>query len=385
MNLSANDTVFFPSNRSVIKTSGGAAAYYRSEMKKLLPGKFYAYRVGNDGKWSDWYKFRAQCPGDSAFSFIYIGDIQDSINGISGDLYQKAYEKQPDAAFMIFIGDMIERPHDEYWKEWFRSGGPLFKTLPILATPGNHEYYKNLIQKIDPRWLAHFAFPPNGPQMFKGRVCYWDYGDTRFISMDTNGINLYTGIIQRNWLKNVLQQTTKRWKVVMMHHPAYTISRTHDNFLVRWLFSPLFDKYRVDLVLQGHEHGYGRAAYIPDSAFPSKQGPVYLISHDSPKLYDLNFSKDMDQLASNTRMYQLINISHDTLSFRAYTADGALYDDFSLLKNAKGENKIADRIPSGVEERLLPTKDFINRHSRDLGKYNHEMIEWEKLKNRLSP
>jgi hypothetical protein len=386
LDLSApGDTVNFPSKRFVIKSEGGAATYFQSEIKDLKPGQLYSYRAGSEGGWSEWHQFKTQCPGDHSFSFIFIGDIQDSINGTSGELYQKAVNRQPDAGFMIFIGDMIERTHDEYWKEWFRSGGELFKTIPIIATPGNHEYYKGLSQDIDPRWMAHFAFPQNGPASFKGRVCYWDYGNTRFISMDTNAINLYTGFIQRAWLKNILKQTTKRWKVVIMHHPAFTTSRTHDNFLVRWFFKGLFDKYKVDLVLQGHEHGYGRSAYITNSAFPSKQGPVYVISHDSPKLYDLNFSKDMDQLASNTRMYQLINISHDSLSYRAYTADGILYDDFALLKNQNGENKMADLIPSNVEERLLPTKDFIRRHSTEIAKYNREMIDWARIKKRLLP
>jgi 3',5'-cyclic AMP phosphodiesterase CpdA len=202
--------------------------------------------------------------------------------------------------------------------------------------------------------------------------------------MDTNGLNLYTGIIQRNWLKKVLEQTTKRWKVIIMHHPAFTTSRTHDNFLVRWYFKPLFDKYGVDLVLQGHEHGYGRSAYIANSVFPSKQGPVYVISHDSPKLYDVNFSKEMDQLASNTRMYQLINVSHDSLNFKAYTSDGILYDDLALIKNSKGDNKLSDHIPSRIEEKLLPTKDFLKRHSHELARYNHEMMEWEKMKHRIN-
>ena len=385
INLSSHDTVVFPSARSVIKTSGGAAAYFQSAIKNLIPGQSYIYRVENQGLWSEWYPFRTRCPQDSAFSFIYIGDVQDSINGITGDVFQRAWKTDPKADFVVFIGDMIERPHDEYWKEWFRAGGQMFKTVPIIATPGNHEYYKEIIQKIDPRWVAHFAFPQNGPRIFKGRVCYWDYGDTRIISMDTNGLNLLTAQIQRNWLKNVLEQTTKRWKIVIMHHPVYTISRTHDNFLVRWLFKPLFDKYSVDLVLQGHEHGYARAAYIANSAYPAKQGPVYIISQDSPKLYDLNFSKKMDQLASNTQMYQILNITPDSLNLKAYTKDGTLYDDFALNKDGKGENKLVDRIPSNTEERLLPTKDFIDRHSRELKKYNQEMLEWEKEKKRISP
>jgi hypothetical protein len=168
-----------------------------------------------------------------------------------------------------------------------------------------------------------------------------------------------------------------------MHHPAFTTSRTHDNFMVRWLFRSLFDQYKVDLVLEGHEHGYGRSAHIKNSAYPSQQGPVYVISHDSPKLYDLNFSTNMDQLASNTQMYQIINIAPDSLSLQAYTKDGALYDDFTLLKNPQGENKFVDRVPSNVDEHLLPTKDFLTHHSRELGKYNHEKIEWEKSKNKL--
>jgi phosphodiesterase/alkaline phosphatase D-like protein len=216
----------------VIKTNGGVAAYFKSEIKNLHPGLLYAYRVGNEGNWSDWNQFRTRCPGDSAFSLLYIGDIQDSINGKTGEVFRKAWNTDPKAEMVIFIGDMIERPHDEYWKEWFRAGGELFRTVPIIATPGNHEYYKELIQQIDPRWTGHFDFPQNGPKQFLGRVCYWDYGNTRFISMDTNGLNLLTALTQRNWLKKTLENTSSRWKVVMMHHPAFTTSRTHDNFRI---------------------------------------------------------------------------------------------------------------------------------------------------------
>jgi 3',5'-cyclic AMP phosphodiesterase CpdA len=382
-NLSlTKDTIILPSSRRVIKTSGGAAAYYRVGIKDLKSGQKYSYRVGNNGKWSNWYTFKTCSSSDSAYSFIFIGDVQDSINGKSGDLFRKAYASLPDAAFILFIGDMIERPHDEYWKEFFREGGDIFRTIPVVASPGNHEYHKAIIQKIDPRWMAHFSFPQNGPKEFLGRVCYWDYDDTRYISMDTNGMQgISSSLIQRNWLKKVLENTKQRWKVVIMHHPLYSTTRGQDYFIERALFKPLFDKYGVDLVLQGHDHAYGRSAHIPNSAFPEKQGPVYVVTHASPKLYDIKFSKEMDRLGTNTQMYQLISVSKDSICYRAYTFEGTYYDGFTLVKDKAGSNKLIDYAPYNVKENLTPTPDFYRRYSKkEVEKYNEEMKEREKGK-----
>ncbi len=159
-----DDTITLPASRQIIKTQGGAGAYYKVHIKNLLPGQLYDYRVESNRNWSDWYTFKTCSKSDSDYSFVFIGDIQDSINGKTGDILKKAFECQPDAAFFLFIGDMIERPHDEYWNEFFREGGDLFRRIPVIASPGNHEYYKGLVQKIDERWMAHFSFPQNGPE-----------------------------------------------------------------------------------------------------------------------------------------------------------------------------------------------------------------------------
>ena len=136
------DTLLYTSHPNIIKTSGGATAFFKVQLKDLKSGQTYQYRVANGERWSEWYNFKLGSPSDSAYSFIYIGDVQDSINGVAGKLFHKASESRPNAAFLLFIGDMIERPHDAYWGEWFRSGGTLFRTIPVIATPGNHEYYK---------------------------------------------------------------------------------------------------------------------------------------------------------------------------------------------------------------------------------------------------
>ena len=61
--------------------------------------------------------------------------------------------------------------------------------------------------------------------------------------------------------------------------------------MAAWL--PLFEKYDVDLVVQGHDHAYGRGNLnaneqgLPEGAdaATSHTGPVYLVSVAGPKMY----------------------------------------------------------------------------------------------------
>ena len=373
------DTIVYSSSSKIVKTSGGAAAFYKVLIKNLKGGETYQYRVANGSIWSAWNSFKTENKTDSAYSFIYIGDVQDSINGNSGKLFQRAYESRPESAFMLFIGDMIERPHDVYWGEWFRSGGAIFRSIPVIATPGNHEYHKGLIQKLDERWTTHFSFPQNGPPDFLGRACYWDYQNTRFISIDSNGIqSLPSALEQRKWLKSVLENTHQKWIVVVMHHPLYSTSRGRDYFYLRTLFKSLFEKYNVDLVLSGHDHSYGRAMHIPNEEQLNKPGPVYVVTHASPKVYDLKFSAQMDKLASNTAMYQLIDVSKDSIRFGAYTSDGELFDGFTIRKDVAGNRTVTEHAPPNDLNYLRPTKRFLQKNSKkEVEKYNHEMIEWK--------
>ena len=379
----AGDTTLYTSPSKIIKTPGGASAFFRVGIKNLKNGETYQYRVANGRRWSDWYNFKIGSRSDSTYSFIYLGDVQDSINGTAGQLFTKAYESRPNAAFMLFIGDMIERPHDAYWGEVVREGGTLFRTIPVIASPGNHEYYKGLIQKLDERWMAHFSFPQNGPPDFLGRACYWDYQNTRIISLDSNGIQtIPSALEQRRWLKSVLENTHQKWIIVIMHHPLYSTSRGRDYFYLRTLFKSLFDQYNVDLVLAGHDHAYGRAIHIPDPESGNKQGAVYVVTHASPKVYDIGFSGKMDKLATNTQMYQLLDVSRDSIRFEAYTFNGTCFDGFTIHKDSSGNRTVTEHAPKNSAKYLMPTKGFIHQSSKkEMEKYKLEMEEWEKSKN----
>jgi 3',5'-cyclic AMP phosphodiesterase CpdA len=376
------DTVRYQSTPRIIKTMGGASAFFKVGMNNLKPSDSYRYRVANGNRWSEWYSFRMGGQPDSLFSFLFFGDVQDSVNGKIGEIFHKAAESLPNAAFMVFIGDIIERPHNAYWAEWFRAGGKLLKTIPVIATPGNHEFYKGLIQKLDDRWSAHFSIPQNGPPNFRESSCYWDYQNTRFISLDSNGIQtISTALEQRRWLKSVLENTRQRWIIVMIHHSLYSTTRGRNYFYLRTLFKPLFDQFKVDLVLSGHDHVYGRAAHIPNDFDKDKQGPVYVVSHTSPKFYDIGFSRNMDKMATNTAMYQLFDVSRDSVRFRAYTFEGTFFDGFTIKKDAAGNRALTVNSPPNTGEYLKPSERFIRKSSKnEIDGYYHDMEEWKKTK-----
>ena len=167
-----------------------------------------------------------------------------------------------------------------------------------------------------------------------------------------------------------------------MHHPLYSTSRGRDYFYLRTLFKSLFDQYNVDLVLAGHDHAYGRAMHIPNSNLKNKQGAVYVVTHASPKLYDIGFSVKMDKLASNTQMYQLLDVSNDSIKFSAFTFDGSFFDGFTIHKDATGKKTVTDQAPKNSSSFLRPTKGFIKGSSKkEIEKYNQEMERWEKTRN----
>ena len=49
------------------------------------------------------------------------------------------------------------------------------------------------------------------------------------------------------------------WIIVMFHKPIYSSLTSHmQEYIMREKYQPVFDRYGVDIVLQGHNHFYDR-------------------------------------------------------------------------------------------------------------------------------
>ena len=60
------------------------------------------------------------------------------------------------------------------------------------------------------------------------------------------------------WLKQTLSKNPNRWTIVVQHQPIYDVAKGREYDDMRKALAPLYEKYHVDLVLQGHDHAYAR-------------------------------------------------------------------------------------------------------------------------------
>jgi acid phosphatase len=80
-------------------------------------------------------------------------------------------------------------------------------------------------------------------------------GSAQFFALDSN----YMDPEQVKWLDKELSASGARWKLCFFHHPFYSHARKHGSDVdLRQHLEPLFQKYGVDVVLNGHDHVYER-------------------------------------------------------------------------------------------------------------------------------
>lgn len=326
----------------------------------LYPNTLYAYRVGSGDIWSEWFHFKTAKREPAPFSFVYFGDAQNNLLSLWSRTIRAAYAEAPKADFFLHAGDLVNVGNrDSEWSEWFQAGGWVHATIPVIATPGNHEYVRSASGKrqLSNKWRPTFNFPENGPAGFSQTVYYIDYQGARIISLNTNEDRE----AQVPWIKRVLENNPNRWTFVTFHHPLYSTKEGRDNEELREMWKPLFDAYGVDLVLQGHDHTYGRGTNkaIGANTRADGVGPVYVVSVSGPKMYKLTDKAWFDRGAENTQLYQVIDVGDRKLEYRAYTTTGELYDAFDLVKRGDKPNLLIDRKPSSPERRhknTLPKK-----------------------------
>ena len=114
----STDTVRVKAIGEVFESRAGKAAYYRAELKALKAEHTYSYAVKANDALSEWYSFTTSNPKSESFSFLYMGDVQDTINGVANILLKKAISRHPEVEFVAFGGDLIERPTDAYFRDF---------------------------------------------------------------------------------------------------------------------------------------------------------------------------------------------------------------------------------------------------------------------------
>jgi len=340
------------------------AAYHSAVISDLQPRTTYVYRVGNGSKdnnyWSEWFQFTtAGTDMEEPFSFIYFGDAQNNVKSLWSRVIRNSYRQFPHVDFMLHAGDLInDRDANMEWGEWFYAGSFIHATVPSMMTPGNHEYRDGVLSSL---WRPQFTLPENGPTKDLKETCYAiDYQDMKLISIDAEGFDEHQEArnAQTQWLDSVLAANTKKWTIITMHYPIFSTVEGRDNWELREALKPLIDKYKVDLVLQGHDHTYARG-YAENKGkgltTVKDAGTVYAVSVSGPKMYESEAQEWMVRRGEFTQLFQIITVSKDTIKYGAYTPTGNLYDAFDLIKK-NGKKRLINKVPDSP---MRLKKDFV--------------------------
>jgi hypothetical protein len=182
----------------------------------------------------------------------------------------------------LLLGDNAygQGKDDEYQIRFFDyyQSYSLMKQTPIFPSPGNHDYSPTPNNyRIEDPLIAYFDIfdvPKAGeiggiPSKTKAYYSY-DYANIHFISLDSYGREELDRRLfspegnQMQWLERDLAQNKQKWTIVYWHHPPYTMGSHNSDTeselkLLRENLVPVLEKYKVDLVLNGHSHNYERS------------------------------------------------------------------------------------------------------------------------------
>lgn len=260
---SSTSVMLFNGSYSQAKGNTVKASYnsYKATVTGLSPNKTYYYRIGSPSKnaYSDVGTIKTGDPDSQSLTFIDVTDPQEgSENGYKAvaQVFRKAFEMYPHAEFLMCNGDNVNTSHSSTiniseWIYLFDTSKDITMNYPYVATAGNHE-------------SADYAIYDRFNNDFAGTAAHgvyysFDYGDVHFAILNTNDGSIEGA--QAAWLRNDLANTGKKWKIVMLHWAAMTTGQYVDDSLttkLRSLLLPIMAEYKVDLVLQGHNHSYLR-------------------------------------------------------------------------------------------------------------------------------
>ena len=241
-----------------------------------------------------------------------------AVFGDFGDASQREFDTvaQLVKAHSVFPFDIVpltgdnlygsERPQD-FAKKFEQPFKPLLDAgVKFYGALGNHDareqrYYK--LFNMDGKLYYSYKAPKQS---------------VRFFALESG----YMEPEQVKWIEDQLKSSSEDWKIAYFHHPLYSSGKTHGSDLdLRRVLEPLFVKYNVSVVFQGHDHVYERILpqkgiyyWVIGSGGRFREGDLDKRSAITAKGYD----------ADNA--FLLAEIDGDVMTFNAVSRRGLVVD-----------------------------------------------------------
>ena len=250
---------------------------------------------------------------EGSLKFAVLGDFGDGGGGqmaLAAEM-ARVRERYP-FEFVITVGDNIygsQRPQD-FARKFERPYKPLLdKGVKFYASLGNHDSQEQRYYKL---------FNMDGKLYYS-----FTKANVKFIALQSD----YLEPEQMAWLQKELEGSREDWKIPYFHHPPYSSGGRHGSHLRhREALEPLFVKYNVSVVFNGHDHIYERVK--------PQQGIVYFVTGSGGKLRAGGIEKSDITAASNARerVFVICEIIGDELYFNAISQTGQVVDSGMITR-----------------------------------------------------
>jgi hypothetical protein len=324
--------------------------FHEADVCGLTPGTTYYYQVGGGAEeqeiWSATQSFTTVASSGSITVGVF-GDARDTVA-----TWQMVNQRMTGAgaSLLLVSGDIVDVgvEEDNDWQPWldaiwtYDAGATGFLTLgqvTIVPIAGNHENEAS-------QFYANWAMPGSS-EKYANTYSSFDVGNTHFVMIDDELISAgATGSeasAQLAWIDSDLNaanadRANHPFIVAISHRGMFSTSYhavDSDVLATRAAIAPLYDKYHVDLALNGHDHEYERSKELnvgsPASGAPNivDGGTTYVINAGAgADPYPVgstpaSFSLKSQALAPESSSpyvgcYVLLTLSGSTMTLNAY-------------------------------------------------------------------
>lgn len=263
-------------------TGGAPYVYNHVTVTGLEENTVYSYTVEKNGVQTDPVEYKTG--SFSTVKMLYVGDPQVGASkgqpqggeklsadaGVANTAARNdafgwdrtldiATARNPDVNFIISAGDQVNKTGKAKEEEYagYLNASAL-KSLPVATTIGNHD-------SMNADYMYHFN-NPNASSLGAteaGGDYWYTYGDGLFIVLNTNNYNAAEH--DQAIAQAVASAPDATWRVVTIHQDIYGSGYDHsdtDGMILRTQLTPIFDRYDIDVVLQGHDHTYSRSKLL---------------------------------------------------------------------------------------------------------------------------
>lgn len=222
-------------------------------------------------------------PERKEVSFLAFGNTAGDNAGAKALLSAQMAQKNAD--FLIHTGDLTASGlNADADAEFFTPYQEVLAKTPLFIALGANEYGPDRTERASKSFLRsnYSRFHDMTWSNATPKYYFFDTANARFVFLDANAAygavwapDIDEKSAQRKWLQTTLAGAGEKWKIVVVNAPLYSTGEKGSANEAAAQLVPLFERYGVDLVLQGAEADYERTfPMLKDE--PNPRGVTYV-------------------------------------------------------------------------------------------------------------